>query len=463
MDAALNAQGTPPRMRVSVIARLIAALSYTIPLIGGALSSILLFTMFRALSQNEAAGIEVVMAGLKEARLPAIVSLYLAAVLGFVVIVVLVVRMIVETKTASPPFWFFGVGGILCLIPAGIFWKADLLVLEGLSPGSQIAANGLGSVGSEINLLAGLSIASAMLVFVFLLVASVVPFSSRQSKKWGSLITAAAIEILLIATAVVVPFLITEPQRKKETVNLPTGVKYAVEDNDIDNGSSLILLVASDNKLYLEEKQTKENKLERTEKPVSKEELPDKLTKFFETKTPDKRIVYLKADVGASNEIVLQILEIVRKADIDKVGLVVLKAKNELDSYQISASKFDVKLPSLPDKNEKLKPNPNVLIVFLDKDEKLKLNVDEMGTISSPERLSKRLFAIFKERENNGVFREGTNEVEKTVSLSVFKSGKYGDFIKLVEAVKAAGAEPIEIQLDPPFGSVELVPEKLSN
>ncbi len=449
MDASLNAQGTQPRLRVSVIARLIAALSYTIPLIGGALSSILLFTMFRALSQNEAAGIEVVMAGLKEARIPAIVSLYLAAVLGIALIVMLVVRLFVQTKTASPPFWFFAIGGILCLIPAGLFWKADSLIVEALSPGSSIAAGGVGGVVSDINQFAGFSVIAALIVFVVLLVASFLPLSSRKSKNWGSLITAAAIEILLIATAIAIPFLITEPQRKKETVNLPVGVKYAVDDSDIDNGSSMILLVASDNKLYLEQIQTTGNKSERTEKPITKEVLPDNLTKFFETKPPDKRIVYLKADVGASYENVLQVFEVIRKADIDKVGLVVIKAKNDLDQNQVSASKFEVKLPALPDKAEELrKPDPNALFAILDKDGKLKLNVDEMGTISNPERLTNMLTSVFKRRENEGVLREGTNEVEKTIFLRVSKSTKYGDFVKLVEAVKAAGAEPIGIEID---------------
>jgi len=58
------------------------------------------------------------------------------------------------------------------------------------------------------------------------------------------------------------------------------------------------------------------------------------------------------------------------------------------------------------------------------------------------------LTEVFKDREVRGVLREGTNEVEKTVFLKVSKSSKYGDFIKLVEAVRGAGAEPVGIQID---------------
>jgi biopolymer transport protein ExbD len=68
--------------------------------------------------------------------------------------------------------------------------------------------------------------------------------------------------------------------------------------------------------------------------------------------------------------------------------------------------------------------------------------------MSDHKKLDDRLREVFKERGNNGVFREGTNEVEKTVYLKVPKSAKYGDFIKLVEVVKGSGAEPIGIQID---------------
>ena len=93
MDASiLNAEENQNRLRVSFTARLIAAVAFTIPAIGGALSSILLMNMFRALREAESAGMGAVMAGMKEAALPVLGSLYLAAICGFVMIVVLVVR-----------------------------------------------------------------------------------------------------------------------------------------------------------------------------------------------------------------------------------------------------------------------------------------------------------------------------------------------------------------------------------
>lgn len=445
----MNSEENQPRLKVSVTARLIAAFAYTIPAIGGALSSILLMNVFQALRENESAGIIAVMAGMKEASLPALVSIYLAAIFGLIVIAVLIARMIVPTKTSSPPIWFFIFGGVLCLVPAGLFWKAQLLVIEVLSPGSSIGAGGMASAGADLSRLLVLSVIAAPIVFILLVVASVVPLSSRSKRKWSSLFAAAAVEVLLIATAVAIPFLINGPKRINEIVNLPANVKNADDDYDIERESSMILTLTSDNKLYLRQKSNVPDKLERTENITSREELPEKLIKFFEMKSPEKRIVYLKADVNVSYENVLQLFDIIRKADIDKVGLVVVGAKNEDDPYQINPLRFEVKLPQPIDKgNEVLKPNPLTLVAMLENDGKMLLNNEAIGMISDTKHLEIMLVRVFKDRENNGIFREGTNEIEKTVFLKVSKSSKYGDFIKLVEAVKNTNANPIGIQID---------------
>src|SRR5215210_6791253 len=81
-------------------------------------------------------------------------------------------------------------------------------------------------------------------------------------------------------------------------------------------------------------------------------------------------------------------------------------------------SRFEAKVPAEPkpeDQNVLLKPNPNTLIVFIDKEGKLRLNQDDMGNIADSSGLTNKLSEVFKIREQSGVFREGTNEIEKTV------------------------------------------------
>ncbi|NNE68218.1 MAG: biopolymer transporter ExbD [Pyrinomonadaceae bacterium] len=112
---------------------------------------------------------------------------------------------------------------------------------------------------------------------------------------------------------------------------------------------------------------------------------------------------------------------------------------------------FEAKVPAEPkdDLNVVVKPNPLTLVVAIDKSNLgLKLNNDGVGDVSDTQALTDRLTTIFKDRENNGVFREGTNEVEKTVFVKAPKSVKYGDVVKVIDGVKTAGAQPIGLQID---------------
>lgn len=115
-------------------------------------------------------------------------------------------------------------------------------------------------------------------------------------------------------------------------------------------------------------------------------------------------------------------------------------------------SRFEAKVPAEPkDENQNviLRPNPNTLIVFINRDGgKLRLNQDDIGEISDTGPLSARLEEVFKDREARGVLREGTNEVEKTVFIKAPRSVKYGDVVKAIDAVKLAGAQPIGLQID---------------
>ncbi len=115
-------------------------------------------------------------------------------------------------------------------------------------------------------------------------------------------------------------------------------------------------------------------------------------------------------------------------------------------------SRFEAKVPAEPkdeDKNVILKPNPNTLIVFINREgAKLRLNQDDIGDVSDTAPLTAKLDALFKDRESRGVLREGTNEVEKTVFIKAPKSVKYGDVVKVIDAVKSAKAQPIGLQID---------------
>lgn len=114
--------------------------------------------------------------------------------------------------------------------------------------------------------------------------------------------------------------------------------------------------------------------------------------------------------------------------------------------------KFEAKVPAEPKPEEQTvvpKPNPLTLVVGINNaDKKITLNNEPAGDVSNAADLTTRLSAIFKERETGGVFREGTNEVEKTVFIKSPRSMKYGEVVRVIDAVKQAGAQPIGLQID---------------
>jgi len=117
----------------------------------------------------------------------------------------------------------------------------------------------------------------------------------------------------------------------------------------------------------------------------------------------------------------------------------------------LKPSRFEAKVPAEPKDQQdvNVKPNPLTLVVAINKETKgITLNNENFGDVSDTEKLSNKLTEIFRERENNGVFREGTNEVEKTIFLKSPKSVRYGDVVKVIDAAKAAGASPIGLQID---------------
>lgn len=117
----------------------------------------------------------------------------------------------------------------------------------------------------------------------------------------------------------------------------------------------------------------------------------------------------------------------------------------------VKPSKFEAKVPAEPKEQQdiEVKPNPLTLVVSINKDTKaVMLNNESAGDVSDASALTAKLDEIFKTRETNGVFREGTNEVEKTIFIKSPTSVRYGDVVKVIDAAKMAKASPIGLQID---------------
>lgn len=106
--------------------------SLCITLIGEAICAVLLIRVLEAMRHAEAAGIAAVTGGMAEANLTMTIALYFGLFVGFIGIVVMAVRPFTVTSTASPSAWFFGLAGLLTLVPLMFLWVAQSFFLEGL-------------------------------------------------------------------------------------------------------------------------------------------------------------------------------------------------------------------------------------------------------------------------------------------------------------------------------------------
>jgi len=102
-------------------------------MLGAAVSAMLLMRVMTAMRYAESAGIAAVAGGISEATLAIAIALYLGIFVGVIGLVVMVVRSLIKTSTASPSGWFFLITGGLSVIPLGILWEAESLLIQAIT------------------------------------------------------------------------------------------------------------------------------------------------------------------------------------------------------------------------------------------------------------------------------------------------------------------------------------------
>jgi biopolymer transport protein ExbD len=112
----------------------------------------------------------------------------------------------------------------------------------------------------------------------------------------------------------------------------------------------------------------------------------------------------------------------------------------------LKPSSFQAKLPGETIQGDK--PNPLSLVVSIERDMSLSVNGQKnLGNPDKPDSLIANLRSIFEQRTANQAFDERGNVV-KTVFIKAPKNIDYGNVVKVIDAVKQAGAEPLALQID---------------
>lgn len=116
--------------------------------------------------------------------------------------------------------------------------------------------------------------------------------------------------VLLIIFMVVTPLL-----QKGVAVNLPRDLNMPEEDQEITKESAVVVSIPNNNEVYV------------GKELYTKEVLGEKISKLMDGKVGDKKIVYVKSGIDVDYGTVVDAINIIRKQDIDKIGLVADKKK----------------------------------------------------------------------------------------------------------------------------------------
>jgi biopolymer transport protein ExbD/biopolymer transport protein TolR len=116
--------------------------------------------------------------------------------------------------------------------------------------------------------------------------------------------------VLLIIFMVVTPFL-----QQGVTVAIPRDMNSPDVDPAIIKESSVVISIPQDNEFYI------------GKDLVTKDDLGPRIERMMKSKQEADKIVYIKSGVGVSYGNVVEIINVIRKGGIDKIGLVADKKK----------------------------------------------------------------------------------------------------------------------------------------
>ena len=116
--------------------------------------------------------------------------------------------------------------------------------------------------------------------------------------------------VLLIIFMVITPLL-----QSGVSVALPKEMRNPEEDPAIIKESSFVVAITAANEYYVGK-----DRVEITD-------LKDQINQVMENKRPEERIVYIKSDVNANYGSVVEVINTIRQAGIDQIGLVADKKK----------------------------------------------------------------------------------------------------------------------------------------
>lgn len=227
------------------------------------------------------------------------------------------------------------------------------------------------------------------------------------------------------------------------TVVLPRNVSNADREPAVLRESAVTVSVPAEDQFYV------------GREPAPKDVVGDMVSQRLKGQAEADRIVYVAGGAFIDYRNIVGVIDRVRREGVTRIGLLVDQQSRSGEAPSL----FRVQIPAEPNFNEDLKvsPNPLTLVVSISRDLKLQLNQESMGTATDTANLTQTLTRLFQARKEQHAYKLGMEKradvpederIEKTIVVKATRSNKYGDVVRLIDAIKGAGANAIVLQID---------------
>ncbi len=225
--------------------------------------------------------------------------------------------------------------------------------------------------------------------------------------------------------------------------SLPSDLQHAEEDLGILRPSAFLILLPEPGMIKL---------FDIDSEPVDVESLGAKFEAHRSSIDGDARIaVYIAASVDINSIDVVRVLGELPMQEVDKIGLLgYSRIASDSEETRDEPARPDplpdrmIEVGFAADAKSHHPLNPLDLIVEKRRAGKFTLNDEEYSEFKD---LTIKLGEVFNEREQNMVFRTGSNEILKKVNVHLSDEGseKYGEVVDILDFIKGSGASPIVI------------------
>jgi biopolymer transport protein ExbD len=124
----------------------------------------------------------------------------------------------------------------------------------------------------------------------------------------------------------------------------------------------------------------------------------------------------------------------------------------------LKPQRFLTSVPAKSERDDRVQPNINTLVVTINADLTLKLNgLTDMGSVYDTSKLCVMLADVFQQRRQNHAYKYELRDradlpddlrIEKTVFIKAPRALPYAEVMLVLDSIKGVGASPIGLQID---------------